>query len=300
MSSLPKRNLDSIDALPKNIEQSRITQKFFKHLYKSPWALISFCIIVLYVVVATLVKTRTLPVDAFTRFGQAFVPPGQDFIFGSDYLGRSVFAKMLHGSYVALSVGFVASSIAIPIGTLLGLSAGYFGKWVDDFVVWLYSTVNSIPSILLLLAISFVMGRGLSSIYIAVALTSWTSICRLLRAETLKVKKMPYVLAAKSMGAGPFTILWRHVLPNVFHLVIIDFSLRFIYAIKSEAILSYLGLGVQGQPSWGVMIADAKNELLNGYWWQLAAATAAMFFLVLALNILADFLRDLLDPKTKA
>ena len=144
------------------------------------------------------------------------------------------------------------------------------------------------------------MGRGLSSIYLAVALTSWTSICRLVRAETFKIKRMPYVTAAKSLGVSQFNVIFKHILPNVFHLVVIDFSLRFIYAIKSEAILSYLGLGVQGQPSWGIMIADSKNELLNGYWWQLAAATAAMFFLVLALNILADHLRDVLDPKTES
>ena len=110
---------------------------------------------------------------------------------------------------------------------------------------------------------------------------------------------MPYVMAADSLGVKKWLVIFRHILPNVFHLVVIDFSLRFIYAIKSEAILSYLGLGVQGQPSWGVMIADSKNELLNGYWWQLAAATGAMFFLVLALNILSDHMRDVLDPKTK-
>lgn len=276
------------------------TQNFLGSLKRKPWALTAFVTILIYIIIAVLVLAGLMPADPFARDGQAFMPPGNGFIFGTDYLGRSIAAKVLHGTYIALSVGFIASSIAIPIGASLGLAAGYFGKRVDDFVVWLYSTVNSIPSILLLLAISFVMGRGLSSIYLAVALTSWTSICRLVRAETFKIKRMPYVTAAKSLGVSKFNIIFKHILPNVFHLVVIDFSLRFIYAIKSEAILSYLGLGVQGQPSWGVMIADSKNELLNGYWWQLAAATAAMFFLVLALNVLADHLRDVLDPKTES
>ncbi|MCI5073321.1 ABC transporter permease [bacterium] len=275
-------------------------QTFLSSLKRKPWALAAFITIIIYIMIAVLVLAGLMPADPFARDGQAFMPPGKDFIFGTDYLGRSIAAKVLHGTYIALSVGFIASSIAIPFGAALGLAAGYFGKRVDDVVVWLYSTVNSIPSILLLLAISFVMGRGLSSIYLAVALTSWTSICRLVRAETFKIKRMPYVTAATSLGVSQFNVIFKHILPNVFHLVVIDFSLRFIYAIKSEAILSYLGLGVQGQPSWGIMIADSKNELLNGYWWQLAAATAAMFFLVLALNILADHLRDVLDPKTES
>ena len=292
-------NTLSVDTKYAIEKKDSLVVSFLKSLKDKPWALCSFIIVMAYVFLALVVMLGLLPVDPFARGGDAFQPPGSDFFFGTDYLGRSIAAKVMHGTYVALSVGFVASSIALPIGVTLGLIAGYFGNRVDDFVVWLYSTINSIPSILLLLAISFVMGRGLSAIYIAVALTSWTSICRLVRAETFKIKRMPYVMAADSLGVNKYNVIFKHILPNVFHLVVIDFSLRFIYAIKSEAILSYLGLGVQGQPSWGVMIADSKNELLNGYWWQLAAATIAMFFLVLALNLLADHFRDILDPKTK-
>ena len=142
---------------------------FFGTLKRKPWAMVAFIIVILYVLLAVLVLLNVLPIDPYARDGQAFQAPGDDFIFGTDFLGRSIFAKVLHGTYVALSVGFVASGIAMPIGVTLGLMAGYFGSYVDDFVVWLYSTVSSIPRILLLLAISFVMGRGLSAIYVAVA-----------------------------------------------------------------------------------------------------------------------------------
>ena len=270
-----------------------------KKVLDDRFAAICLSIIALYIGLALISLFNLLPVDHMQRLGKSFEPPSLEFWFGTDYLGRSVLAKTIYGAKVAISVGLIASAIAIPIGAILGAIAGYFGKWIDDLIVWFYSTVDSIPQILMLLAISFVMGRGLTAIYIAVGLTSWVSICRLIRAEVMKHKEKEYVLAAKALGASHARRIFTHILPNVFHLIIIDFSLRFIYAIKSEAILSYLGLGVQGKPSWGIMISDAKGELLEGRWWQLTAATMAMFFLVLALNIVGDALRDALDPRVK-
>lgn len=271
-----------------------------KKLAKNKWAVVSLCIIFVYVFFASLSIFEVSFLDFSQNLGKSFSPPSADHWFGTDFLGRSVLKKVIYGAYVALSVGLISSVIAIPVGTFLGLISGYFGRRIDDFVVWFYSTVDSIPEILLLLAISFVLGRGIFSIYVAVGLTSWVGICRLVRAEVLKQKEKEYVLAARALGATDVRIMFVHILPNILHLVIIDFSLRFIYAIKSEAILSYLGLGVQGKPSWGIMISDAKGELLEGHWWQLTFATLAMFFLVLALNFLGDALRDALDPKTKS
>jgi peptide/nickel transport system permease protein len=152
---------------------------------------------------------------------------------------------------------------------------------------------------MLLIAIVFVLGKGLGAIYFALGITAWVSLCRVIRGEFLKHKTRDYVLAAESVGASHFSRAFRHILPNVSHFVIIDVSIQFMSAIKAEVILSFLGIGVQGQPSWGVMIDDAKLELSRGAWWQLAAATAAMFFIVLAFNILGDSLRDALDPKLK-
>jgi ABC-type dipeptide/oligopeptide/nickel transport system permease subunit len=163
-----------------------------------------------------------------------------------------------------------------------------------------YTTVDSIPDLLKIIALSFVLGRGLASVYISIGFTTWVNLCRLIRGEFLKHKTRDYVLAASALGAGHTRRMFVHILPNVFHIILINFSSRFILGIKTEVVLSYLGLGVEpGQPSWGVMIDDAKLELARGVWWQLAAATFAMFFLVLAFYILTDALREALDPKLR-
>lgn len=268
-----------------------------RKLAASPLALFGLVTIGVFVLAGIFSLFPGLSLDFATSVGTSYVKPSLEFWFGTDLLGRDVFAKTVHGAKVALTVGLVASLVAIPIGAVLGSIGGYFGGRIDECVVWLYSTFASVPQILLLTALGFVLGRGTSSIYIAVGLTSWVGTCRLIRGEVIKHRDRDYVAAARMVGAGHGKILFGHIFPNVAHLLIIDFSLRFIYAIKSEAVLSYLGLGVQGEPSWGVMIADAREELLQGVWWQLAAATGAMFLLVLAFHLVGDALRDALDPR---
>jgi peptide/nickel transport system permease protein len=218
---------------------------------------------------------------------------------GTDIFGRSVLYKVIHGTRIAMSVGLISSLISIPIGVTLGALAGYFGGWIDDVIVWFYTTLSSIPNIMLLIAVAYVLGKGLTSIYVALGITAWVGLARVIRGEFIKHKNRDYVVAAESLGAGHVSRIFRHILPNVSHFIIINLSIQFMSAIKSEVILSFLGLGVQGQPSWGVMIDDARLELSRGVWWQLAGATLAMFFVVLAFNILGDSLRDALDPKIK-
>lgn len=219
--------------------------------------------------------------------------------FGTDIFGRSVVLKTIYGCYVSMTVGVVSSMIAIPIGVVLGAVAGYFSGWLDDFIVWFYTTISNIPTILLILSLSLMLGKGLVAINIALGVSGWVGMCRLIRGEFLKHKEREYVQAARSLGAGNSRRIFIHILPNVFHLIIINFSFLFIAGIKTEVILSYLGLGVQGIPSWGTMIDEAKLELSRGVWWQLVSATGAMAIVVLALNILGDALRDCLDPKLK-
>jgi len=233
--------------------------------------------------------------------------------FGTDIFGQSVLRKTIYSAKTSLTVAFVASLISIGIGLPLGAIAGYFGRWIDELIVWVYSTLESIPYILLILAFAFVLRdkvlfagtsyeiplTGITAVYLAIGLTSWVGLCRLIRGEVIKHKRRDYVVAAKAFGASDLYVLFRHIVPNVFHLVIIDFSLRFVGFIQAEVVLSFLGLGAKEQPSWGVMIDDARLELGRGVWWQMAAATAAIFFLSLALNIVGDALRDALDPKLR-
>ena len=238
--------------------------------------------------------------------GQSYAPPSSENIFGTDIFGQSVLRKTLYGTRISITVALCASLISIAIGVPLGAIAGYFRGFVDEIIVWIYSTLSSVPYILLILAFAVVLRdktlfghrlTGITAVYLAIGLTSWVGVCRLIRGEVIKHKDREYVLAARSYGCSRRRIIFRHLLPNVLHLVIIDFSLRFAAFIHAEVILSFLGLGETTRPSWGTMINDARIELARGVWWQMAAATAAIFVISLALNIFGDALRDSLDPK---
>lgn len=271
-------------------------------LRRDRFAMLCMGIIFVYALVALLAKFGWVAGSWGETIGEGYAAPSGASIahwFGTDLFGRSVFYKMIHGTRVAMSVGLVSSMISVPIGLVFGALAGYFGGWVDDLIVWFYTTLSSIPNIMLLIAITYVLGKGLTSIYIALGVTSWIGLARVIRGEFIRHKNRDYVAAANSLGASHTSRIFKHIFPNVSHFVIINLSMQFMSAIKSEVILSFLGLGVQGQPSWGVMIDDAKLELARGVWWQLAGASLAMFVVVLAFNIFGDALRDALDPKIK-
>jgi ABC-type dipeptide/oligopeptide/nickel transport system permease subunit len=270
-------------------------------LKKNKLALVCLVIIIIYSLLALLTWSGLIASQYSTTGPDAYAPPSGAHWFGTDIFGRDVLLRTLQGIRIAISIGLVTSLIAIPIGVTLGAMAGYFGGRIDEFVVWFYTTVDSIPDLLKIIALSFVLGRGLFSVYIAIGFTTWVNLCRLVRGEFLKHKTKDYVQAARALGASHSRRMFVHILPNVFHIILINFASRFILGIKTEVVLSYIGLGVEpGQPSWGVMIDDAKLELARGVWWQLAAATIAMFFLVLAFYILTDALREALDPKLKS
>lgn len=228
-----------------------------------------------------------------------YQPPTAKHVFGTDNLGRDVAARLVQGTRVAFHVGIITSLIAIPIGVLLGCLAGYFGGKIDDLIVWLYSTFASIPTLLFILAIAMAVGKGLTGIFLGIGLTAWVPLCRLIRAEVMKHRERAYVMAARALGFSHARIIFRHILPNVTHIVIVNFTLRFPAAIGTEVIMSFLGIGVQGEPSWGVMINNARTRLWQGVWWEMTFATLAIFILVLAFNLLGDALRDALDPRLR-
>ncbi len=240
---------------------------------------------------------------------------------GTDFMGRSVLEYAVKGVATALWIGIFAALLSSAIGCLLGAVAGWCGGWIDELIVWLYTTLDSIPYLLLVMAFSFAVknnpdvreaallrwldGRlgisvGLVSIILVIGLTSWVGVCRVVRAEFIKQRDLEYVAAAKALGYSTPRIMFRHVLPNAFHLVLISYSLLFVSAIKFEVILSFLGLGMEpGEPSWGNMISQGTYELLREetVWWQVTFAGAALFLLLLCVNLLADALRDALDPR---
>lgn len=231
---------------------------------------------------------------------ERYRPPSPAHWMGTDNLGRSVALRLVQGTRIAFHVGIMTSLIAIPLGVILGLLGGYFGGWVDSVVVWLTATVASMPGLLFILAISLVVGKGLLGIYLGIGLTTWVGVCRTIRAEVMKHKGRAYVLAARTLGYSHARIMLRHILPNVAHIILIQFSLRFPSAVSTEVFISFLGIGVQGEPSWGVMINNARLRLWQGVWWELTFTTLAIFTLVLVFNHLADYLRDRLDPALRS
>jgi peptide/nickel transport system permease protein len=221
-------------------------------------------------------------------------------LLGTDALGKDVFLQTLKACRTALLIGGLTSAVYIPIGILLGIMAGYFKKRVDDIIYYIYSTMASVPNILLLVAILLVLGKGIPQMAFALGITGWIGLCRLLRGETLRQSERQYSEAARALGQSHWRIIIRHILPNVMHLVFINFVLGFSSIVLAEAMLSYLGVGAPiGTASWGAMIDSARMELSRepAVWWNIVSATCALFVLVLALNLLGDALRRAFDPK---
>jgi peptide/nickel transport system permease protein len=221
--------------------------------------------------------------------------------FGADKWGRDVIAKTIKGSETSIFVGLAAALVATFIGTVLGAFAGYYGRWVDDTLNWFYSVFSSIPYLLLILAVAAVLQhKGTMTIVLILGLTGWTGVFRLIRAEYLKHKGREYVQAADAIGASHARRMFKHIFPNISHVVLVQMSILVVAFIKSEVILSFLGFGVPVDVvSWGSMLNEAQNELLLGKWWQLVAAGATMAVLVTAFSLFTDALRDALDPKLK-
>ena len=221
-------------------------------------------------------------------------------LLGTDALGKDTLVQTLRACRTALIIGGLTSAIYIPVGALLGIMAGYFRRWVDDVIQYVYSVIASIPEILLLVSILLVLGKSLTNMSIALGVTGWVGLCRLLRGETMRQSERAYVTAARAIGQSHWRIITRHLLPNVMHLVLINFVLGFSSLVLAESILTYLGVGAPvGTASWGAMIDSARNELSREpqVWWNITAATTALFFLVLSLNLFGDALRRAFDPK---
>ena len=314
-----------------------------RRLSKSHVAMVSVLIFVSYLYVGALAQFGVIANDFRTATrGAEFLAPMETkaaaaaeaedegspavgpYVLGTDQLGHSVLSMALRGTTTALWIGLFAATISSLIGVLLGALAGYFGGRIDDIVVWAYTTLSAIPYLLLLMAFSYVFKNsegvtewykgtfmyadwsvsvGLFTIIVALGLTTWVGTCRIVRAEFIKHRDRDYVQAALSLGYSQRRVIFRHILPNIMHLVLITFSLLFIGAIKFEVILSFLGLGLEpSEASWGNMISKGAGELLRAetVWWQITSATVALFGLVLSVNLFADAMRDALDPRLRS
>ncbi len=220
------------------------------------------------------------------------------FLLGTDGYGRDVLSMLMIGSRVSLSVGFIAILIALFLGITLGALAAYHGGWVDNLILWLINVVWSIPTVLLVIAITFVLGKGFWQIFIAVGLTMWVDIARVVRGEVLSIKEKEYVEATRALGYGTFRTIFRHILPNIVGAVVVIAASNFASAILLEAGLSFLGIGVQPpMPSWGMMVKENYGYILLDSAYLALLPGLAIMLVVLAFMLLASGLRDALDIK---
>ena len=218
------------------------------------------------------------------------------YLFGTDNLGRDILSRLIYGAQIALFVAVTAAAAAGLLGTVLGLLAGYLGGWVDAVISRLVEIWMAFPAVLLSIVLVAVMGTGLHSVIIAIAVIDWTRFCRVVRAETMAQKQQDYVASAVTVGLGRMAILWREILPNVLPLLLVLFTLEMGIAVIVEAILSYVNLSLASDfPTWGTMIADGR-KYVNQAPWLMILPIVCVIALVLALNALGDGLKDALDP----
>ena len=225
-------------------------------------------------------------------------PPSRTHLFGTDTQGRDILSRVIYGARVSLSVGLVTQSLNSVIGILLGLTAGFFGRWWDDLVMGLTNIMLSIPALIFALAIMAVLGPGLFNVFVALGFTNWSYSCRITRSQVLGARSLDYVTAARALGQGRARIMLTQILPNVVGPILVVATLGVAFAILIEASLSFLGLGAQPPtPSWGGMLATAREQLFTAPWISIFPGVA-IFITVLGLNLLGDGLRDILDPHT--
>ncbi len=220
------------------------------------------------------------------------------FLLGTDAYGRDVLSMLMIGSRVSLSIGFIALLIALLIGVTLGALAAYHGGWVDNVITWLINVVWAIPTVLLVIAITFALGKGFWQVFVAVGLTMWVDIARVVRGQVYSVKEKEYIEAAHALGYGTFRTITRHILPNITGAVIVVAASNFVSAILLEAGLSFLGIGVQPpMPSWGTMVKENYSYILLDNAYLALLPGAAIMLLVLAFMLLGNGIRDALDVK---
>jgi peptide/nickel transport system permease protein len=242
---------------------------------------------------------KELDLSAFPKVKVDSLIKEQTFLFGTDKYGRDLLSRILVGARISFFIGFVAVFISLVIGVFMGSMAGYFGGKIDAFIMWIINVTWSIPTLLLVIAITLALGKGFWQVFIAVGLTMWVEVARVVRGQIISVKEMPYVTAARALGFNDFRIITKHILPNIMAPVIVISAANFAAAILIESGLSFLGIGAQPpMASWGAMIKDHYNYIILGKPYLALIPGLCIMGLVMAFMLIGNAMRDALDVKS--
>lgn len=255
-------------------------------------------IVQLYTETSTESLNKAYPLSIFPNKNVKPYIKTKTFYLGTDKYGRDLLSRLIIGTRISFFIGFIAVFISLVIGITMGAIAGYFGGKIDAFIMWLINITWSIPTLLLVIAITLALGKGFWQVFIAVGLTMWVEVARIVRGQILSAKKMQYVEAAKALGFSNFRIIFRHILPNILAPIIVISAANFAAAILIESGLSFLGIGAQPPtPSWGAMIKDHYNYIILGKAYLAVFPGLAIMFLVMSFMLMGNALRDALDVK---
>lgn len=278
--------------------RENLWSKAFYKFRHDKFGVVSFVVVLTYFLIACGVWGGFFAQEWEEIQGDMFEPVSSEHWFGTNRNGQDVFTRALYGTRVAFEVGLIVSLASTLIGAFLGGIAGYFsGTWIDQIVIWLYGTLDSIPFILFVAAVAFALPDSPFSMHIAMVSVFWVSTCQYIRGEFIKIKNLEYVESARAVGVPIYKIIFKHIMPNTYHIILVQMTIIFVGSIKSEVILSFLGLGIKEGVSWGLMFSTAGGEVGGGILNTFFAASGFMFFLVLAFNLFSDALQDALDPK---
>ena len=216
--------------------------------------------------------------------------------FGTNLLGQDILQRTLFGTATAFEVGLIVTLCSTILGAFMGALSGWYNNgWLDEVILWIKGVLDSIPFYLFAAAIAYALQGNTWAMHIAMIVTFWTTTARIIRGEVIRIKQLEFIEAAQAMGLPHLLIIFRHVLPNTFHVLLVQAAIVFVAAINTEVILSFLGLGIQDGVSWGLMLAESSQEVLAGHFWNFVAAGSFLFILLMGFNLLADSLQDAVD-----
>ena len=260
--------------------------------------MVALGIVLVYFIIACGVWLGLIGQEWFVLGDTSLAPASAEHWFGTTRNGQDIYERAVYSTKTAFEIGLLIAVVTTVIGGAFGAIAGYFaGTWIDELILWVKGVLDAMPFYLFVAAVAFAMRGHPLGMHVALIATLWTTTGRIVRGEVIKLKELEFVEAARAVGVPDRLIIFRHLLPNTAHILLVQATIAFVTAIKAEVILSFLGIGTQDGVSWGLMISQSTNEVTTGFFNNFVAASAFMFVLVMAFNLFSDALQDALDPK---